>query len=171
MSARLSWKSLAAATGVAVALYWLIASVPGSRRVEQPKLAPELALPDLSGKTRRLSELRGKVVLLDFWATWCEPCLEELPELIRLHANLKDRGFTMLGVSVDAEGRETVEPFARDNAIPYPLLLSHGAVPRGFPVPGFPTAFLIDREGWIVRRYLGPKSYNQVAEDVEEYLD
>ena len=82
--------------------------------------APPLSLPDPAGRRIALADFKGQVVLLDFWATWCEPCLYELPDLKKLQETFKPRGFTILGVSMDEEPRD-VAPFLRENKIPYPV--------------------------------------------------
>ena len=160
---------LAAGLLLAALLYWW-AVTPGQRQALPRAEAPEISLPDVNGRMATLSSFRGKVVLLDFWATWCEPCLEELPDLIRLHEARKNEGFTMVGVAMDADGAAVVGSFVRQNKIPYPILLSNGEPPAGYPIPGFPTAFLIDRDGRILRRYLGPKGYEEIERDLAEAL-
>lgn len=158
--------ALAVAAVGAVVFYLLSRAPSGAPKERQP--AADFSMSDVNGAKRSLSSYRGKVVLLDFWATWCEPCLEELPDLARLHDSHKDQGFTLIGVAMDAEGVAVVGPFVRQNRIPYPILVSGGDLPSGYPIPGFPTAFLIDREGKIVRRYVGPKSYEELERDLAE---
>ena len=162
-----TWLSAAAVAGVAALLFWFLAR-PSTKTASSAQQAPEITLPDVNGKRVSLSSFRGKVVLLDFWATWCEPCLEELPDLVRFQEAHKDKGFTLVGVAMDAEGVSVVGPFVRQNKIPYPILISNGDLPDGYPIPGFPSAFLIDRDGKIVRRYLGPKAYDELERDVAE---
>lgn len=164
---KLAWIAVAAAAAIGGA--FLIGPKEG-KPLKAAQAAPELSLPDIEGRMTKLSSFKGKVVLLDFWATWCEPCLEELPDLVRLHESRKDSGFTMLGVAMDAEGVAVVRPFVRQNKIPYPIVVSGGDLPPGYPIPGFPTAFLIDKNGVIVRRYLGPKAYDELERDVAEAL-
>ncbi|MBI5630285.1 MAG: TlpA family protein disulfide reductase [Elusimicrobia bacterium] len=141
------------------------------RESESLEIAPPLSLPDLNGKTISLESFKGKVVLLDFWATWCEPCLEELPDLIALHEKFQERSFALIGVSLDPLGAKAVRPFARKNKIPYPILLGDELPPAGYFLRGIPTAFLINREGRIVKRYLGPQTFADLAKDIEELLD
>ena len=162
--------ALAGLLGVVALLY----TAGGVRRSSAPlpgkgdQTAADFTLPDVDGKRVALSSLRGKVVLLDFWATWCEPCLEELPDLIRFHEAHKGQDFTMVGVAMDAEGAAVVAPFVRQNKIPYPILISNGDLPEGYAIPGFPAAFMIDRQGKIARRYLGPKGYDELERDLAE---
>lgn len=162
--------SVAAVVGVGAILFYLVASVPSNKQAARGERRPaaDFKLPDLNGRPRSLSDFKGQVVLLDFWATWCEPCMEELPDLIRFQDAHKDQNFTLVGVAMDAEGVSIVGPVARQNKIPYPILISGGDLPSGYNVPGFPCAFLIDRDGNIVRRYLGPVSYEELERDVSE---
>lgn len=162
-------KTALALLGLGTVLFFLV-SRPAGRKESGLRPAAPLELESLSGKPVSLESFRGKVVLLDFWATWCEPCLEELPDLVNLHRKYADKGFALVGVSMDAEGRRVVEPFVKRHAIPYPILLAHGDAPRGWLLPGLPTAYLISRDQKIVRRYLGPKSYDELVRDVEELL-
>lgn len=136
---------------------------------EYAKPAPALSLPGLDGRPVSLADFKGKVVLLDFWATWCDPCVAELPDLKRLHNDYKEKGFSVLGVSLDEE-LEAVPRFVRENKVPYPIMLNGSEPPPDYPLPGIPTAFLIDRNGLIVEKYFGPKSYDRLSRDVEKVL-
>jgi peroxiredoxin len=88
-----------------------------------PGLAPDFAVPDLAGQAVRLSGLRGQVVLLNLWTTWCPPCREEMPSMQRLYERLKGRGFVLLAVSQDEAGKAAVEPFVRDLGLTFPVLI------------------------------------------------
>lgn len=163
------WISIGGIAVAAALLFWFFArpsmrSAPAAAQ----EIAPDFTLSDVNGKKVSLSSFRGKIVLLDFWATWCEPCLEELPDLIRFQEAHKAQNFTLVGVAMDAEGASVVGPFVRQNKIPYPILISNGDLPDGYPIPGFPSAFLIDQNGKIVRRYLGPKAYDELERDVAQ---
>lgn len=152
---------------VAAALAW--ACTPSA-----PPGAPEAAAPlsgrTLEGKTVSLSDLKGKVVLVDFWATWCDPCKAEIPELVELQKALGPKGFVILGVSMDEETSE-VGPFAKAAGINYPVILNGGEVaPKGWVVPGLPTAYLIGRDGAVLQRQFGSKSIAKLAADVEAAL-
>jgi cytochrome c biogenesis protein CcmG, thiol:disulfide interchange protein DsbE len=159
---------------LAAFLFWLFTK-PRARQVDAPSQAmtptpaKDFSFPDLSGKKIALSSFKGKVVLLDFWATWCGPCEAELPELIETFERNKAKGFTVVGVSMDEEP-EAVKPFAKEKKIPYPVLISGGEPPEGYQIFGIPTAYLIDRDGRVVRQYLGPKNVEQLAADIEPYL-
>lgn len=149
---------------------------PGGPDVSDPdeadKPAADFAFPDLRGKSLRLSDLRGKTVLLDFWATWCGPCVEDIPTLNALERKFKDRGFTVLGVSIDEAGPKEVAAFVKEHQLSYPVVLTGGQdnIPEGYGVFGLPTAYLIDPSGVIRQKYYGPKSEEEVEKDVEGVL-
>ncbi len=135
------------------------------------KRAPTLTLPGLDGKPVSLSDFSGKVVLVDFWATWCPPCQAEIPWLVKLHSELAPRGFTILGVAMDDDGAAAVRAFTARQPIPYPIVLNGPAdAPAGWFVPGLPTAYLIGRDGRILRRWIGGKDPDELRAAVQEAL-
>ncbi len=116
--------------------------------------APEFELPDAKGKKRKLADFRGKVVLLNFWATWCPPCRAEMPELNRLHSEYASRGFTVLGVAMDERGWRDVTPFLRSHRIDYPVLLGNAEVANAYGgLRTIPHTLFLDREGRVVATY------------------
>jgi peroxiredoxin len=118
--------------------------------------APDFTLPDLEGKPFSLSSYGGKVVLLDFWATWCPPCREEMPMFQELHNLYRERGFEVVGISLDENAADIVPGFLRDRNIRYTNLLSDARVEDLYgPIVGLPTHFIIDREGTIRRQFTG----------------
>lgn len=165
------WKALAILGAFGI-LGQVFLSRQGPRRSgnEELRLAPELTLPDLEGHAVRLSDFRGSVVLLDFWASWCIPCIEELPELKTLHGKYRPRGFTVLGISLDDEA-EVVRKFVRERQVPYPILLSEGGPPESYPIRQLPYAYLLNRKGEIAKRYVGFKFIDEVERDVASLLD
>jgi peroxiredoxin len=120
------------------------------------KPAPEFELKDADGKTVRLSDYKGKVVLLDFWATWCGPCKIEIPWFIDFERRYKDKGFAVIGVSMDEEGWTAIKPFVSELAINYRILQGNDATAQLYGgVDALPTTFLIDREGKIAETHAG----------------
>ena len=114
---------------------------------QRGKPAPDWALQDLSGNTVRLSDLRGQVVLVNLWATWCPPCRAEMPDLAALYLAHKDEGFVVLGVD-DQERPQTVSEFLARSPVPYPVLLDPDSrVARAYGVSYLPASFVIDRRG------------------------
>jgi len=117
------------------------------------KPAPEFRLSDSSGKTVTLKTYRGKVVLLDFWATWCHGCKEEIPWFAAFQQKYGAKGFAVVGVSMDDGGWGVVKPFLKDNHVPYRMLLGDEATGRKYGTDPLPDTFLIDRKGRIAAAY------------------
>jgi len=133
--------------------------------------APEFTLKDADGKLVRISDSKGKVVLLDFWATWCGPCKIEIPWFMELQRKNKDRGFEVLGVAMDDDGWEAVKPFAARLGINYRLVIGNDSVGTMYGgVEALPTTFLIDREGRIAAAHVGLTSKKDFEDGVEELL-
>jgi len=135
------------------------------------KQAPEFALKDADGKLVHLSDYRGKVVLLDFWATWCGPCKIEIPWFMDMQRKNKDRGFEVLGVSMDDEGWEVVKPFLADLQVNYRVVIGNDATAQLYGgVDALPTTFLIDRGGKIAAVHVGLASRRDFEDGIEELL-
>lgn len=125
--------------------------------------APDFELADLSGRITRLSELRGHVVFVNFWATWCPPCRDEAPALETLYGDLREEGFEILAVSIDElAARAAVEQFRDEFRLSFPVLLDPERSAYGdFQATGVPETFLIDRNGRVVERFVGPRDWEQ----------
>jgi thiol-disulfide isomerase/thioredoxin len=118
--------------------------------------APEWKLQNLEGKTVRLADFKGKVVLLNFWATWCPPCRAEIPDLIALQKQYADKGLVVIGVSMDQGGPERVASFAKKMAITYPIVMGDSKIDQAYGgIQVLPTTFIIDRKGNVVDGLLG----------------
>ncbi len=132
--------------------------------------APALSLTDLSGHKLELAQLAGKVVLLDFWATWCAPCRQALPELVKLQARHGGQGLQVIGISLD-ESAAPVRATCAELGVSYPVALGDAQLAVRFGgILGLPVAFLIDRSGRIVRRYEGETAVALIERDVERLL-
>jgi peroxiredoxin len=128
---------------------------------------PDFTLNDLSGKPLHMADLRGKVVLLNFWATWCPPCRKELPSLEALSARFGSRGLVVIGIS--DEDAAKVEPFVRRQAISYPILLDPGrSVKRAFAIQGIPKSFVYDRSGKLVATAIDMRTERQFLAMLEQ---
>ena len=128
--------------------------LPGETRQDRP--VPEFASLTLEGDTLRTVDFEGKVTLVNFWATWCGPCVIETPELVGIQEEWKDRPFQVVGVSMDETGFEVVAPFAEDFMINYPQIIDHGPLAEAFGgVYAMPTTFLVEPDGTIHSSYVG----------------
>lgn len=139
---------------------------------QNPRPSADFILPDLQGKPIHLSDFKGKVILLDFWATWCLPCIEELPDLKAVYKKYADKGFVIVGVSLDEAGKEVVVQFVKEHNVPWPVLFAGGAdkSPKGYPLRGLPTAYLISPDGMIRKRYTGFKFREELEKDIESLV-
>ena len=165
----------------AMALLYLIlaACSPSPERraaaaVKPPKdrrAAPEFSLKDINGATVRLSDYRGKVVLLNFWATWCSPCRIEIPWFIEFEQKNKDRGFAVVGIAMDEEGWDVVRPFLAGMRVNYRTLKGDDMIAQLYGgVDSLPTTFLIDRQGKIAAVHMGLISKNIYQNEIQELL-
>lgn len=129
--------------------------------IQGNKKAPDFSLQDLDGKKIELKQFKGKVILLNFWATWCHPCREEMTSLEALHQQFQGKKFVLLTISVDYEGAKTVQAFVKKHHYTFPVLLD----PKGktldlFGVRGIPATYLISKKGIMVGRAVGPRDWN-----------
>ncbi|HLY15923.1 MAG TPA: TlpA disulfide reductase family protein [Bryobacteraceae bacterium] len=134
-------------------------------------VAPDFALKDADGKTVRLSDYKGKVVLLDFWATYCGPCKIEIPWFMDFERKHKDQGFSVLGVSMDDDGWEAVKPFINDVGINYRVMVGNDTTAEKYGgIEALPTTFLIDRDGRIAAVHVGLASKSEIENGIEQLL-
>ncbi|HXV75213.1 MAG TPA: TlpA disulfide reductase family protein [Candidatus Polarisedimenticolaceae bacterium] len=143
-------------------------AAPSAGAGAEQTLAPEFELPALTGDTIQLSDSAGRVRLIDFWATWCPPCRDEIPMLNELHRTYQDAGLTILAIS--DESTDVVREFAEEIGMDYTNLIDPGEVSQAYRVLGLPTAFLIDQEGRIVQSYMGPKPRKMLEQKIRELL-
>ena len=134
--------------------------------------APDFSLQALDGKTTRLSDFRGKAVLLNFWATWCGPCKIEMPWFVDLQKEYGSQGLQIVGVAMDDASKEDIAKFAKDMGVNYPILIGKEAVGDEYGgVPALPESFLIARDGRIVDRIIGLKGKAEIEDAVKKALD
>lgn len=141
--------------------------------VEEGK-APDFSLSDIRGAKVTLSGLRGKVVMLEFWATWCPPCRDSIPEMNKLYEKFRDKNFELLAISVD-EGRDassTVGSFAKEYGVVYPVLIDDRDVNTLYGVSNIPVMFIIDKDGKVVRKRIGfiPGLADNLSKEIEALL-
>jgi len=130
------------------------------------QVAPDFTLTDIDGNKVSLSDYKGKVILLDFWATWCGPCRMEIPSFIELQKTYGD-DVVVLGVSLDQNGPKAVVPFAEKMGINYPIVYGNGQVTQAYGgVRGIPTTFVIDRDFNIQRKYVGYTAHEVFEKDI-----
>ena len=140
-----------------------------------PRPAPSFVVETLEGADRALADLKGRVVLLDFWATWCEPCLETMPRLQKLHSANSGRDFEVCGVSIDEDKNRVVKirKMADKLGISYPVVVDAKPTPAWyrFTVKAIPAMYLVDREGQIVAQWTGKIDFEDVEKEVSQCLE
>ncbi|HVS74692.1 MAG TPA: TlpA disulfide reductase family protein [Candidatus Acidoferrales bacterium] len=172
-----------------VAVVWYADSVtrrPLAQSKQEPDnpvvapLAPDVTMKNLQDKDVSLSQYKGNVVLVNFWATWCEPCRDEIPLLIELQRKYGGQGFVVLGVAMDEGGKKAVVPYfeherfdvnGKKEAMNYPILIGTDDVAHKFDgLIGFPTSFLISRDGRLVKRIMGRVDYDEIEKSIKSLL-
>jgi thiol-disulfide isomerase/thioredoxin len=141
---------------------------------------PEVTFKDLQGKDVPLASLKGKVVVVNFWATWCEPCQVEIPWMIGFQQKYADKGFTLLGVAMDEDGKSAVEPFVQKSqfdvdgkkmTMNYPIVLGNDDLAAKFGgLLGLHTSIVISRDGKVVKRYIGLASQDDLDKEIKSLL-
>ncbi len=134
-------------------------------------LRPTLSLPTLNGDSLRLSEYKGRYVLVNFWATWCPPCREETPDLVALHKRFAERGFSVVGISVDLERPAVVQEFVDAYDVPYPVALGGDGAAEAFGGAfALPTTFLLNPDGEVIGRFPGVFPAETMTAEFESLL-
>ncbi len=178
------------ATLIVIVAFALLANratrIPSARatrtnQVNKPAASLDFMLKDLNDHDVGLSQFKGEVVLVNFWATWCIPCRIEIPWLMELQDKYSARGFTVLGVAMDDEGKSVVAPFVQNErfkvgekrrTMNYPVLIGNDATTQKFGgLKGFPTSILISRDGRIIRRFDGLLSYDETNICIQSQLE
>lgn len=145
--------------------------------VADRKVAPSFELKDQSGATVKLADYKGKVVLLNFWATWCGPCKVEIPWFIEFERTNKDKNFAVIGMSMDDEGWTIVKPYTEEKKMNYRVLIGDDKISKDFgklngfgSIDSLPTTFLVDRNGKVAAIHNGLVSKNTYAQEIETLL-
>ncbi len=155
---------------VAVVFFIGIMLLSGCVKSENSADAADFKLQDLSGKTVRLSDFKGKPVLIDFWATWCPPCRAAIPGIEKLHKAYAGRGLVVLGVSLDQGGWDAVKSFVTEVGISYSVLKGTDDVLSTYQVRTIPMVVLLNKDGKIVKRYLGYGGEDELEKDIRAVL-
>ena len=143
-----------------------VALQPGNKR----KVAPDLGLQDSVGKQANLRDYRGKVIVLDFWATWCHGCQEEIPWFAEFQRKYGDEGLNVIGVSLDEDGWKVVKPFIKAAGVPYRIVLGNDSIAKAYGIGNMPDTFLIDQEGRIAATYVGMVDRNGIEKNIQQLL-
>lgn len=136
---------------------WRDSTITTTKQIQVGFPAPDFAFPDLNGQQISLSDHRGKVVLVNIWATWCPPCRQEMPSMQKLYERFRGENFEILAVSIDSTGPEAVAPFMRTMNLTFPALLDpKGEIGPLYGLTGVPESIIIDKEGIVVEKIIGP---------------
>jgi cytochrome c biogenesis protein CcmG/thiol:disulfide interchange protein DsbE len=135
------------------------------------RLFPEFRLDAIDGSEFDSKSLRGKVVLINFWASWCGPCRMETPSLVEINREYKDRGFEVVGIAVDPEDKGDIHKFVRDYKVDYPVLYSDETIEREVGLIGTPTSVLVDRDGAMIRKHVGPITKQMLETEIGALLN
>src|ERR1700736_1823539 len=141
-------------------------------RIAKSTVAPDFSLESLDGKNIRLSDLRGKAVLLNFWATWCSPCKIEMPWFVELQNQYGSQGLQIVGVAMDDASKEDIAKFAKDMGVNYPVLIGREAVGDSYGgIPALPETFFIGRDGKVVDKILGLRGKSEIEDAIKKALN
>lgn len=133
-------------------------------------IAADFTLQDLNGKNVTLSDFKGKPVLLDFWATWCPPCRASIPGIEKLHKTFSDKGLVVLGISLDDGGWDAVKAFRAEYGMTYSVLKGNEDVAGKYLVRSIPTMIVVDKQGKVIKRYMGFGNDEELEKDIRNIL-
>ena len=160
---------LAAGVIVAYALLRNGAAAENMGPADKRQAMADFSIRDLSGKMWKLSDHRGQVVLVNFWATWCPPCQHETPDIVKLANDYSNKGLSVIGLSLDQGGAEKVRNFVNEYKIPYPVALANGEkVAEG--IDAIPVSILLDRQGRVAFRHVGTVDEKTLKGEVDQLL-
>ncbi|MGD9136541.1 MAG: TlpA disulfide reductase family protein [Desulfobacterales bacterium] len=125
--------------------------------IESNIQAPDFSFPGLDDKKVSLGDHKGKIVLVNIWATWCPPCVEEMPSMEKLYQKFKGKNFEILAVSIDETGAKAVAPFMKKTRLTFPALIdAQGTIKTTYKITGIPESFIIDKQGFLIKKIVGP---------------
>ena len=159
-------------TVVLLALVTLVvlAGCPSREKTAPSSSAPDFTLADLSGNKVRLSDQKGKVVLIEFWATWCPPCRASIPGIERLYRTYGEKGLAVLAISMDEGGWDKVKAFSEEHGITYPVLQGNDDVATKYMVRMIPAVYIVDRQGTIAKQFIGGGSDQDIEKEIQALL-
>ena len=161
---------------VVIAIIFGVSKFTASNRIQEVnaediKEAPEFTLLDIDGTRTSLSDFKGKIIILDFWATWCPPCKAEIPHFVALYDEYKNKGLKVIGVSLDSNPEKALPSFMEEYKINYTMLIADRNVTDSYGgIISIPTTFLIDREGNIIKKYIGYRDKYVFENDIKDIL-
>ena len=156
--------------GLVILLLFAFVAVGRSQSI-QPQKAPNFLLKTYDGKNIELASLKGKIVVINFWATWCPPCRAEIPDFIKVYDENKSKGLEIVGIALDEDGWMKVNPFVEKNKINYPVVLGTSDVVQQYGgIEGIPTTFIVDKKGFVVDHQVGMMSKKMLEQKIKALL-
>jgi thiol-disulfide isomerase/thioredoxin len=154
-----------------LSLLFLFMFITTGTQAQKLQKAPDFTFKTVDGKDIQLSKMKGKVVLINFWATWCGPCRAEIPGFLEIYEKYKGKGLEIVGISLDEEGWRVVTPFVQRFKINYPVVIGDGKVARAYGnIEAIPASFFVDKKGNIVERHIGYLSKENLEKKIKPLL-